>query len=168
MALDAAGARIDGSLMAIWTDATGVYTFPAGNTLHVTANVVKLGTSAIVATIMGIASPPYASPAQPASIGMTPFSPASIAVGGKATTLVTVLDAMGAPIPGVTLGQLSLAADDATKVSFDAGAVMGSGFLFTATGVAATSAAGAAVTATWTDGMYPIMSGAIPLVVTGP
>jgi len=165
---DGAGTRIDGSLATIWTDSTGVYTFPADHTLHVTANVAKLGTSSIVATVMGVASPAFASPAQPASLGLTVFSPASIAVGGKATAKVAVLDATGAAIPGATLAQLSLAAADAGKVSFDAGVAMGDGFVFTATGLAATGAGGTQVSASWTDGMFPIMSGSVPLVVTGP
>ncbi|HVU52485.1 MAG TPA: hypothetical protein VHL80_17445 [Polyangia bacterium] len=168
---DGMGARIDGDVAATWTDSTGVYQFPAANgTLLVTANAVKLGTSAIVATVGGISSTPYASPVQPASIGITAFSPTSIAVGGTATTTVTVLDAGGQPIPGVPLSQVSLMADDGTKVSFDAGAVVGAGatlgYLFTATGLAATPAKGVSVQATWTDGMYPVQSTQVPLVVT--
>jgi hypothetical protein len=170
MAKDAAGQRIDGDLLVTWTDANGVYTFPMSTSLNVTATVAKLGTSSIVATVMGVASPPFASPAQPASVGLTMFTPASIAVGGTATAVVTVLDSAGVPIPGVTLAQVKIASDDATKVSFDAGALvnMGMGFQFTATGLAATAAAGVNVTATWTDGMFPVDSGAVPLVVSGP
>jgi hypothetical protein len=166
--LDDAGTPIDGDFTATWADATGVYTFPASTGLHVTANAVKLGTSAIVATIMGLVSPPFASPAQPGSILLTTFTPPSVAVGATTTTMVTVLDAMGTPIPNIPLSQVSLSADDPTKVSFAAGVFMGTGFLFTATGLAATPAAGVNVTATWTDGMFPIMSGAVPLIVTGP
>jgi hypothetical protein len=168
MPVDAAGVRVDGNLVATWADATGVYTFPTSTTLHVTGSVVKLGTAAIVATVTGVASPAFPSPAQPGSIGLAPFSPSSIAVGGKATTVVTVLDAAGAPIPNVPLGQISVKADDATKVSFDMGAVMGTGFQFTGMALAPSPAAGVNVTATWTDGMYPVDSGAVPLVVTSP
>jgi hypothetical protein len=169
MPVDAAGARITGDLAATWTDSTGVYQFPAANgTLLVSGNAVKLGTSAIVATVAGISSLPYASPVQPASIGITTFSPASIAVGATAMTTVSVLDAGGQPIPGVPVSQVSLMADDGTKVSFDSGALVGMGFAFTATGLAATPAKGVNVQATWTDGMYPVQSTAVPLVVTGP
>jgi hypothetical protein len=164
--MDSTGAPINGDLVATWTDSTGVYTFPTTASLHVTGNAVKLGTAAIVATVMGVASPPFASPAQPGSVSITAFSPPSVAVGAKATALVTILDASGQVIPNVPLSQVSVAADDATKASFDAGVVMGAGFLFTATGVAATPAAGVNVTATWTDGMYPVMSTMVPLVVT--
>ena len=139
-----------------------------GATLHVTGNVVKLGTSAIVATISGVSSPPFASPAQPAMVAITAFTPASVSVGGKATAVVSILDANNAPISNALLSQVSLAADDPTKISLDTGAVMGTGFVFTATGLAATPAAGVNVTATWTDGMNPVQSGAVPLVVTGP
>jgi len=79
---------------------------------------------------------------------------------------VSVLDAGGAPIPNVPLGQVSVSADDGTKVSFDAGAVVGMGFRFTATGVAPTTAQGVNVTATWTDGQFPVQSATVPLVVT--
>jgi hypothetical protein len=166
--VDSTGARLQGDLATTWADSTGVYQFPATTALMVTANAVKLGTSAIVATIMGVASPPYASPAQPAMVAVAPFSPASIAVGGKATCVVSVLDANNAPIANAQLSQVSLAADDATKVSFDTGVVMGTGYLFTATGLAATPAAGVNVTATWTDGMFPVPSMSVPLIVTGP
>ncbi|HVX97754.1 MAG TPA: hypothetical protein VHK47_22765 [Polyangia bacterium] len=165
--VDSKGTRVDAELTATWADPTGVYLFPAdAKGLVVTAHAVKLGTAAIVATVTGVASTPFASPAQPASVNLAPFSPASIAVSGQATALVTILDADGAPIPGATLAQISLAADDGTKVSLDTGVVMGTGFLFTATGLAPTSAAGVNVTATWTDGMYPVDSGAVPLIVT--
>jgi hypothetical protein len=164
--VDSTGARIDGDLAATWSDATGVYQFPATTTVRVTANAVKLGTASIVATVMGVASPPFESPAQPGSVSMTAFSPTSVAVGGKATALVTIFDAGGSPIPNVPLSQVSVAADDGTKVSFDAGAVMGMGFLFTATGLAPTSAAGVNATPTWTDGKYPVMGASVPLVVT--
>jgi hypothetical protein len=165
--VDSNGTHVDADLTATWTDPTGVYEFPAdAKGLAVTARAVKLGTAAIVATVTGVASTPFASPAQPASVNLAPFSPASIAVSGQATALVTILDADGAPIPGATLAQVSLAADDGTKVSLDTGAVMGTGFLFTATGLAPTSAAGVNITATWTDGMYPVDSGAVPLIVT--
>jgi hypothetical protein len=168
---DAGGARIDGDVAATWADATGVYQFPAANgTLLVTANAVKLGTSAIVATVAGISSTPYASPVQPASVGITAFTPTSIAVGGTATTTITVLDAGGQPIAGVPLSQVSLMADDGTKVSLDSGTVVGSGatlgYRFIATGLAATAANGVNVQATWTDGMYPVQSTQVPLVVT--
>jgi hypothetical protein len=166
--LDAAGTPIDGDFTATWADATGVYTFPASTGLHVTANAVKLGTSAIVATVMGFASPPFASPAQPGSIVVTMFAPPSVAVGATTTTTVTVLDAMDVPIPNIPPSQVSLSADDPTKVSFTAGVLVGTAFQFTATGLAATPAAGVNVTATWTDGMFPIMSGSVPLIVTGP
>jgi hypothetical protein len=167
--LDASGARIDGDLVATWADSTGVYMFPAdGVGLTVTGNAVKLGTAAIVATVAGVASPPYASPVQPASIGLSAFSPSSIAVGGTATVAVTVLDSAGAPIPGVPLSQVSVMASDGTKISLDAGTLMGGAFVFTATGLAATGPGGVMVTATWTDGMYPVSSGAVPLIVTGP
>lgn len=167
--VDANGTRVDAELTATWTDPTGVYQFPAdAKGLVVTARAVKLGTAAIVATVNGLASEPFSSPAQPASVNLAPFSPASIAVNGQATALVTILDADGAPIPGATLGQVSLKADDGTKVSLDAGVVMGAGFLFTATGLAPTSAAGVNITATWTDGMFPVDSGAVPLIVTTP
>ena len=125
---DGTGARIDGDVAATWADATGVYQFPVANgTLLVTANAVKLGTSSIVATVAGISSAPYASPVQPSSIGVTAFTPGSIAVGGKAMTIVTVLDAGGQPIQGVPVSQVSLMADDGTKVSFDTGTVVGTG-----------------------------------------
>jgi hypothetical protein len=167
MPVDAAGTRIDGTIAATWADATGVYQFPAANgTLLVTANAVKLGTSAIVATVNGISSMPYASPVQPASIGITAFTPASIAVGGKAMTTVSVLDAGGQPIPGVPVSQVSVMADDGTKVSLDSGVMQGMGYVFTATGLAPTPAKGVNVQATWTDGMYPVQSTAVPLVVT--
>jgi hypothetical protein len=167
--VDANGTRIDADLSATWADPTGVYQFPAdAKGLVVTAHAVKLGTASIVATVTGIASKPFSSPAQPSSVNVAPFSPASIAVGGQALAVVTILDADGAPIPGVPLAQISLKADDGTKVSLDAGAVMGAGFLFTATGLAPTAAAGVNVTATWTDGMYPVDSGTVPLIVTTP
>jgi len=168
---DGTGARIDGDVAATWADATGVYQFPAANgTLLVTANAVKLGTSSIIATVGGISSAPYASPVQPASIGITTFTPGSIAVGGMAMTTVTVLDAGGQPIQGVPVSQVSLMADDGTRVSFDAGTMVGSGatlgYLFTATGLAATPAKGVSVQATWTDGMYPVQSTQVPLIVS--
>jgi hypothetical protein len=168
---DGTGARIDGDVAATWADATGVYTFPAANgTLVVTANAAKLGTSAIVATVAGISSTAYASPVQPASIGLTAFTPTSIGVGGTAMATVTVLDAGGQPIQGVPVSQVSLMADDGTKVSFDTGVMVGSGgtlgYLFTATGLAATPAKGVSVQATWTDGMYPVQSTQVPLIVT--
>ena len=75
---------------------------------------------------------------------------------------------MGVAIPNIPPSQVLLSADDPTKVSFTAATLVGTGFQFTATGLAATPAAGVNVTATWTDGMFPIMSGAIPLIVTGP
>jgi hypothetical protein len=167
MPVDDTGARIDGDLAATWADATGVYTFPASNgTLKVTADAVKLGTSAIVGTVGGVASMPYASPVQPASVGITAFSPASIVVGGTATTTISVLDAGGQPIPGIPLSQVLLMADDGTKVSIDAGTIVNGGFVFTATGLAATPAKGVNIQATWTDGMYPVQSTAVPLIVT--
>jgi len=169
MPVDAMGAPIAGSVSATWADATGVYQFPPANgTLVVTANAVKLGTSAIVATVGGISSMPYASPVQPSSIGITAFSPASIAVGGTATATVTVLDTGGQPIPGVPLSQVSLMADDGTTVSFDSGALATGGlaFVFTATGLAQTPAKGVNVQAIWTDGMYPVQSTQVPLIVT--
>ena len=168
MAVDSTGARVDGDLVATWADATGVYQFPASAGLVVTASAVKLGTAAIVAAIGGVASTPYASPVQPAQLALTMFAPSSVAVGGTATTVVSVLDAAGVPVPNVPLSQVSVTADDGTKVSFDAGAIMGTGFLFTGTGLAATGATGVNVTATWTDGMYPVMSASVELVVTGP
>jgi hypothetical protein len=166
--VDSTGARIDGDLPATWADATGVYQFPANATVKATGNAVKLGTSSIVVTVQGVSSSPYASPVQPGSVSIAAFSPTSVGVGGMATAMVSILDAGGAPIPNVPLSQVSVAADDASKVSLDAGAAMGTGFLFTATGLAPTSAAGVNVTATWTDGMYPVMSMTVPLVVTGP
>jgi hypothetical protein len=164
--VDSTGARIDGDLAATWSDATGVYQFPATTTVRVTASAVKLGTASIVATVMGVASPSFASPAQPGSVSITAFSPTSVAVGGKATALVSILDASGAPIPDVPLAQVSVTPDDGTKVSLDAGAVMGMGFLFTATGLAPTAAAGVSLTPTWTDGKYPVMGATVSLVVT--
>jgi hypothetical protein len=165
--MDAMGAPIAGNVAATWDDPTGVYQFPPANgTLLVTANAVKLGTSAIVATVGGISSMPYASPVQPSSIGITAFSPTSIGVGGSATTTVTVLDTGGQPIPGVPLSQVSIMADDGTKVSFDAGVLTNMGFVFTATGLAQTPAKGVNVQATWTDGMFPVQSTQVPLVVT--
>jgi hypothetical protein len=165
--LDAGGTPINGDLQATWADATGVYYFPAANgTLKVTATAVNLGTAAIVATVGGFASAPFASPAQPSSISLSAFSPPSVAVGGKAMAMVTILDANAAAVRSVPISQVSLSADDGTKVSFDAGAVMGFGFVFTATGVAATTPQGVNVTATWTDGKFPVMSTTVPLVVT--
>ena len=168
MAVDAAGTRIDGDLVATWADATGVYQFPATAGLKATATAAKLGTAAIVATIMGVASAPYASPVQPSRVDLTMFSPSSVAVGGTATAVVTVFDAADVPVPNVPLSQVSLMADDGTKVSFDTGSIIGMGFQFTATGLAATGAGGVHVTATWTDGMFPVMSATVGLVVTGP
>jgi hypothetical protein len=163
--LDASGKVIAGDVATTWTDGNGVYQFPAGATLHVTATAAKLGTASIVATIMGISSAPFASPVQPAMVAITAFTPGTIALpGGAATTVVTILDSSGNVVPNVPLSQVSLAADDPTKASF-VGAVMGSGFQFTATPLLAGHIA---VTATWTDGMFPVQSNAVPLTITGP
>jgi hypothetical protein len=169
---DARGQSIGGDVQVLWTDVSGVDALPeATNTTHVTASVTKLGTATIVATVEGVASPVFMSPSVPNSISVTAFSPATVAVGGTATTLVTILDVNGAAVAGIPLVHVSMMSADVTKVSVDAGAVMGSGFLFTATGVAAAPAPGIGVLATWTDGVTSandVMSAQVPLVVTGP
>jgi hypothetical protein len=166
---DSTGMPIGGDLEVLWTDMSGVYALPeATNTTSVMASVVKLGSATIVATVMGVSSPVFTSPSVPGSLGVTMFSPATVAVGGTATTLVTVLDTNGVVVPGVPLAAMSMMSADGTKVSVDAGVVMGDGFLFTATGLAAAAAPGVGVTATWTDGANPVMSAQQFLVVTGP
>ena len=169
---DARGQSIGGDVQVMWTDVSGVDALPeATNTTHVTASVTKLGTATIVATVEGVASPVFMSPSVPNSVSVTAFSPATVSVGGTATTLVTILDVNGAAVAGIPLAHVSMMSADVTKVSVDAGVVMGSGFLFTATGVAAAPAPGIGVMATWTDGVTPandVMSAQVPLVVTGP
>ena len=166
---DAMGMPIGGSVQVLWTDPSGVYALPeATNTTMVTANVVKLGTATVVATVMGVASPVFMSPSVPDSISVTALSPATVAVGGTATTLVTVLDGNGVAVPGIPLSQMSMMSADGTKVSVDAGVVMGNGFLFTATGLAAAPAPGVGLTATWSDGVNDVMSGQVFLIVSGP
>jgi hypothetical protein len=166
---DVAGKPIGTAVAVTWTDATGVYVFPAQSTsVHVTAFVAKLGNAAIVATAMGVASATFPSPSVPGSVVATAFSPTSVAVGGTATTVVTVLDAMDAVIPGVPVNQVSMVPDDLTKVSVGGAVLMGNAFQFTATGLAAAPAPGIFVSAVWSDGVNDIMSGSIALVVTGP
>ncbi len=169
---DAAGMPIGGGVQVLWADPTGVYSLPeATNTTMVTANVAKLGTATITATVMGVVSPVFMSPSVPNSISVTVPSPGTVAVNGTATSIVTVLDASGAAVPGIPLSQMSLTSADGTKVSVDAGVVMGSGFLFTATGLAAAPAPGVGLTATWSDGVShedDVMSGQVFLIVTGP
>ncbi|HEX4405891.1 MAG TPA: hypothetical protein VH560_13735 [Polyangia bacterium] len=166
---DAAGMPIAGSVQVMWADPTGVYVLPeATNTTMVTANVAKIGTASITATVMGVVSPVFTSPSVPNSITVTAPTPGTVAVNGTATSVVTVLDANGAAVPGIPLSQMSLMSADGTKVSVDAGVVMGSGFLFTATGLAAAPAPGIGLTATWSDGVNDVMSGQVFLIVSGP
>jgi hypothetical protein len=169
---DATGMPISGTVQVLWADPTGVYSLPeATNTAMVTANVAKLGTATVTATVMGVVSPVFMSPSVPDSISVTAPSPGTVAVNGTATSVVTVLDASGAAVPGIPLAQMSLTSADGTKVSVDTGVVMGSSFLFTATGLAAAPAPGVGLTATWTDGVDhedDVMSGQVFLIVSGP
>jgi hypothetical protein len=166
--LDAQGMPIGGAFTIAWADAASVFTLPATTTAPaVTATVATLGTAMVVATVSGVASAVYVSQSVPASVAIEPFSPSSIAVGGMVTTNVTVLDSNGAVIPGVPPSAFTVASDD-PGVTLGTGVANGLGVDFTATGAAATRAAGADVTATWRGGVETVTSGAVILVVTAP
>jgi hypothetical protein len=166
---DAQGMAVAGGVSATWSDASGVLVLPpTSDGFAVTATVARLGLSMLIATVRGVSSAPYSNPGVPSMIGVTPFFPASVSLGGTATTTVTVLDVAGNPVPGVSPAQISVTTSDDAKVTLGAPVVVGEGFQVIATGVAPTAAAGASVTATWTAGTESVMSAAVQLVVTAP
>jgi hypothetical protein len=165
---DAQGMAIGGGVAVTWADANGVLVVPTGMTAGFTASaaVAKLGTSALIATVRGVASAALAVPGVPGSVTLSSPSPSSVPVGGTATMSVTVLDVLGAPIAGVPVGQVTVASADATKVTVGAGtAGANNTFQFTATGVALAAAPGVALTATWTGGVETVMSMSTQLIV---
>jgi hypothetical protein len=166
--LDAQGMAIAGTFTVTWADPTGVYMLPATTAVPaVTATAATLGIAQVVATVSGVSSAVFTSQSVPASVAITPFSVGSIAVGGTATTSVTVLDVNGVAIAGVPATDVTLATDD-VGVTLSAGVTDGTAVTFTATGAAATRAAGADVTATWKSGVETVTSAAAILIVTGP
>ncbi len=165
---DAAGMAIGGGVAVTWADATGVLVVPTGMSAGFTASatVAKLGTSALIATVRGVASAPLAVPGVPGSVTLSSPSPSSVPVGGTATMSVTVLDVLGAIIPGVPVGQISVASADTAKVTVGAGtAGANNSFQFTATGVALAAAPGVTLTATWTGGPETVRSMGTQLIV---
>jgi hypothetical protein len=165
---DAQGMLISGGVVATWADAKGVLTVDTGMTVGLTASakVANLGTSALIATVRGVASAPFASPGVPGSVTLSSPSPSSVPVGGTATVSVAVLDVLGAVIPAVPVGQISVASADPTKVTVGAGtAGAANTFQFAATGVALAAAPGVTLTATWTGGTETVMSAGAQLIV---
>jgi hypothetical protein len=158
---DSKGNPIAGGAPVTWSDSSGVFAVQAMTTTFATSvTVAKLGTSNVIATVRAVASTPLAVPSVPGSVSMTALSPASVPVGGTATTTVTILDTMSRPIAGVPASQVSVTSADTAKVTVGAPAVVGNGFQFTASGAALAAAPGVALTAKWSNGTEMVSAAA--------
>jgi hypothetical protein len=164
---DADGKTIpEGGVPVSWADPTGVLTVPAmTDGFSVSANVVKLGMSGLVATVKGVASATYVVTGVPGMVTMTEFSPRTVPVGGTATATVSVLDVQGRVITGVPAAQVVATSTDATKVSVAAPVAAGNVFTVTATGVALAPAPGAGVTVKWDSGTSNVTGDTRQLIV---
>jgi hypothetical protein len=164
---DASGVALTSGASATWSDPTGVLAVPATSPgFKVMAKVVKLGPSMLIATVSGVASPPYSFPGVPNTLGVTPLDPASVAVGGTATTIVTILDTDDHVVSGVPVSEMSLTPVDPSLVSVTGPVAVGDGFKFTVKGLAPTTGPGAALTAAWTMGTETVIAADVRLVVT--
>lgn len=164
---DADGKTIpEGGVPVAWADPTGVLVPPAtSDGFSVKASVAKLGISALVATVKGVASATYVVTGVPGMVTMTEFSPRTVPVGGTATATVTVLDVQGRVITGVPAAQVVATSTDAAKVSVTAPVAAGNAFTVTATGVALAPAPGAGVTVKWDSGTSNVTGDTRQLIV---
>jgi hypothetical protein len=169
MVKDAQGAIIGGGAPTMWADASGVLVVPAQtqtDDFKVTATVAKLGTSSLVATVGGVASPAYAVPGVPGGVVLSAFVPTSVPVGGAAVATATAVDTNGVVIPAVTAAEVTATSADPTMVSVGAAVAAGDGFQFSAMGVALTPDGGVGVSVTWSNGTESVTSAAVPLIVS--